>query len=247
MQRKSLELVEKIICEKSKDRLIDLTLKADNEEEFGKIVKGALNYFYENIALSSLDLGVKSGKILDLGTQFGLCGLAIAKQEYPFEIISLQDSKNAIRIGKKFAENDLVEEKIEWVNGKISEIPFRDRSLDLIISAFDLHHWENPIDVFNEINRVLKRNGAFLICDFRRDVLKPIAPILKAISYLTEQNAIYKELKHSFACSYTKSEIEKIIPLSSLKGSIIEKDLQFIYIKKERPVKRRILVKFANP
>ncbi|MEM2955042.1 MAG: hypothetical protein QW625_03790, partial [Candidatus Nanoarchaeia archaeon] len=119
-------MVKKIICEKSKDRLIDLTLKADNEEEFGKIVKGALNYFYENIAFSSLDLGVKSGKILDLGTQFGLCGLAIAKQEYPFEIISLQDSKNAIRIGKKFAENDLVEEKIEWVNGKISEIPFRD-------------------------------------------------------------------------------------------------------------------------
>jgi ubiquinone/menaquinone biosynthesis C-methylase UbiE len=249
MQRKnsvSNEKLEKIITERMKDRLIDLALRADNTEDFSKIVKEKFNCFYENIALSSLDLGVRKGKVLDFGTQFGLCAIAIAKQNYPFEIVSLQDSLKAINIGENFAEDYFLEEKIKWVRGSSDKLPFADHSFDLVVSAFDMHHWENPVETLNEINRILKTNGALMIADFRRDAFKPLIPIVKVASYLANKDNLYKELKHSFASSYLKSEVVEILNSSSLQAKV-EKDLQFVYIKKERPLKKHVKVEFLSP
>ena len=49
-------------------------------------------------------------------------------------------------------------------------LPFPDASLDLVVSTLSLHHWDDPVPIFNEVARVLRPGGAFLLFDLRRDL-----------------------------------------------------------------------------
>jgi ubiquinone/menaquinone biosynthesis C-methylase UbiE len=236
-----------IITDRTKDRLVDIVLRQDNTEEFAKLARGKLNYFYENLVFSSLDLGVKEGKALDLGTQFGLCALNLAKQRYDFDITCFQDGPKSLAVSKKFAEEDMVDDRIKWITGRQEALPFADHSFDLVISGFDMHHWENPVIVLNEIERITKTNGVLLIADLRRDAFSPVAPMLKTLSYLTKKNRIYDELKRSYASSYLKSEVLELLKNSGLRDAKVMKDLQSVYIARERKGKKHVVVEFMRP
>jgi ubiquinone/menaquinone biosynthesis C-methylase UbiE len=245
MQEKSLALskdAERIILYTTKDRLVDIALKAGNAEDYAKIAKDNLNYFYENLVFSSLDLGVKSGKALDMGTQFGLCAISLAKQHYEFDITSLQDSLKSITIAKAFAEKDMVEERIRWALGRQDSLPFADHSFDLVVSGFDMHHWENPVRTFSEIERVTKTNGAILIGDLRREAFSAVIPFVRTITSLLSKDAIYEELKHSFKASYNRSEVLELVRNSGLRDCEVSKDLQFVYVRRARKEKKHIVV-----
>jgi ubiquinone/menaquinone biosynthesis C-methylase UbiE len=249
MRGKSLALskkAEEIILNRVKDRLIDLVYRADNAESFAKLAREKFNYFYENLVFSSLDMGVSGGRMLDLGTQFGLCAINLAKQDYDFRITSFQDSVKSIGISKNFAEEYMVEGKIKWALGKGESLPFGDRTFDLVVSGFDLHHWENPVRVFNEVERVTKRKGALMIGDFRRDAFSVIMPVLKGISYVVKNEKLYDEMKSSFSSSYTRVELGELLGNSNLKGCGISKDVQFVYISRGSEKKKRVMVEFAG-
>mgnify|MGYP001072125842 CR=1 FL=1 len=60
-------------------------------------------------------------------------------------------------------------EKVSFRQGDIQEFPFENNSLDFVVSTLSLHHWLEPKQALEEINRVLKPRGQFLIFDLRRD------------------------------------------------------------------------------
>lgn len=249
MQGKNLALskkAEEIILNRVKDRLVDLVYRADNAESFAKLAREKFNYFYENLVFSSLDLGVSGGRALDLGTQFGLCAISLSKQDYNFKITSFQDSVKSLEISKKFAEEYMAEGKIKWFLGKPESLPFGDRTFDLVVSGFDLHHWENPVRVFNEVERVMKKRGALMIGDFRRDAFSVMMPVLKSVSYIVKNEKLYDEMKSSFNSSYTKSELGELLRNSNLKGCKLSKDVQSVYISKGSERKKHVVVKFAG-
>ncbi len=43
----------------------------------------------------------------------------------------------------------------------------------MVVSTLSLHHWQDPIMVFNEVSRVLRDGGSFLVFDLRRDMIAP--------------------------------------------------------------------------
>lgn len=237
---------ERIILDRAKDRLIDVVYRAENAEEYARMARGALNYFYEQVVFSALDLGVRSGKALDMGTQFGLCAVSLAKQDYAFEITSFQDSVKTISISRKFTGEDMTEEKIKWVLGRQESLPFEDHAFDLVVSGFDMHHWEDPVQVFNEIERVVKKNGVILIADLRRSAFSPMIPFVKAISYLVKREKIYSEMERSFGSSYNRSEIAELLKSSRLRGCEVTRDAQFIYIRKAVKPKKHIIAEFSS-
>jgi ubiquinone/menaquinone biosynthesis C-methylase UbiE len=60
----------------------------------------------------------------------------------------------------------------------VVQIPFPDDSLDLVVSTLSLHHWGDPVGVLDEIARVLRPRGSFLVFDLRRDMTAPFYLVL---------------------------------------------------------------------
>ena len=241
----SSEKSEKIVLDRVKDRLIDNVFRVEHAEQMGKVFKEKFNYFYENLVYKALDLGKKKGTCLDLGTPFGLCAINLAKQDYDFGIVSLQDSQKLVSLSRSFAEDDVIENKIEWTLGRPENIPFAENSFDMIVSNFDLHHWEDPARVFGEIERVLKGNGVLVIGEVRRDSFRVMIPALKVFSYAMKNEKIYDNMKFWFNSSYTRSEITKLLMDSPLKDSHSAKDMQFLYVMKCPKEKHRVIAKFS--
>ena len=99
---------------------------------------------------------VKSGRILDVGCGTGVCAIKIAKNNN-YEVVGIDSSKDMIKMCKKNAEQEGV--NIDFQVSTFSKLVFEDNSFDMIVSNGSLHHWEKPVEAFNEIYRVLKPEG----------------------------------------------------------------------------------------
>lgn len=113
------------------------------------------------------NLSERTGAILDLGAGTGAIAKHILKRcGGDYKIIALdicQDMLNQI--------NDI---RIETVCSGVEELPFEDDSFDIVISRQCLHYVEDVEKALEEVNRVLKKDGIF--------VLAQIVPIDKATS-----------------------------------------------------------------
>lgn len=50
--------------------------------------------------------------------------------------------------------------------GDVTALPLADRSFDLIVSSFSMHHWDDPAAAVPELARVLRPGGRVCIYDF---------------------------------------------------------------------------------
>ncbi len=66
------------------------------------------------------------------------------------------------------------------IQGDIENLPFKDNSFNFVISSFSLH-WTDLNKSFKEINRILDKNGNFLLAI-------PIEDSLKFINFLLNEN-----------------------------------------------------------
>lgn len=112
--------------------------------------------------------GITNGKILDVGTGTGLIAIEFAKNLPELEVIGLDLSEDALQEAERNVQECEVPLKISFEKGNAEDMPFDDSVFDLLISNNALHLVEDPVKMFNEIQRVLKPGGRFFISDFRR-------------------------------------------------------------------------------
>lgn len=65
---------------------------------------------------------------------------------------------------------------VELVTGDLKELPFPDRSFDLVVSFEVLEHLEDPDTALRELERVVAANGIVLVSSPNRDVYEPGNP-----------------------------------------------------------------------
>ena len=106
-----------------------------------------------------------------------------------------------------------------------------DETYDLIISRDSLHHWENPEKVFQQIERVLKKNGKIYIHDHRRDI-NLFGKLIVAIIGTLVAGKMAKYWKSSIAASYTKEEIQEILTQIGCTNWVVNTDLMDLTIQK---------------
>ncbi len=53
----------------------------------------------------------------------------------------------------------------EFTVADVAALPFPDRSFDIVVSSFSLHHWSDPATGLTEVHRVLRPGGTALIWD----------------------------------------------------------------------------------
>ena len=138
--------------------------KSNDYDKFAKkrqmdLISGAKqsHRFVEKPMMKSMRPELSGKKVLMLGCGTGEESLllesfgAVAK-----DITGIDLSSNSIKIAKDTYPD------INFVIGDMCELPFADESFDFVYSSLAVHYSETPEKVYEEVYRVLKKDGLFL-------------------------------------------------------------------------------------
>lgn len=76
--------------------------------------------------------------------------------------------QEARRLNQKF------EDQTEFILYEGKTLPFEDHTFDKIFTVNTVYFWENPVEFLNEICRVLKDNGIFVLTFGQRDFMEKL-------------------------------------------------------------------------
>ena len=143
-------------------------------------------------------------QILDIATGTGDLALMMANLS-PDKIIGLDISAGMLEVGKQKIAKANLSDKIEMIVGDSENMPFEDNTFDAITVSFGVRNFANLDKGLQEIKRVLKPSGTFVVLEtsvptkfpykqgyrFHTSVLLPIIGKLfskdkVAYSYLSE-------------------------------------------------------------
>ncbi len=128
----------------------------DNKEAY-------LDSFEKNKLLPLLG-DLKGKKVLDVGAGTGRLTLRLAKlgadvMALDISVVMLEEIK------KKLKRNSA---EINTVVGDCESMPFEDESFDVVVSAFHIVHLKDLRIFFDEVYRVLKPGGKFLVTNINQ-------------------------------------------------------------------------------
>lgn len=104
---------------------------------------------------------------------------------------------------------------------------FDDEQFDAVFTNGSLHEWAHPEEILNEIARVIKPGGTYIISDLRRDMILPMRWFL----WLTvKPKEMRPGLTTSINAAYTLLEIKSMLARTKLKGWSVRKNLLGIVI-----------------
>ena len=159
---------------------------------------------------------ITSGTIVDLGSGTGYLAIEIAKNASHLTIYGIDLSKKMIDISRRHATGI---PNIHFELGNAAVLPFRNGSIDFVVSTGSLHHWRYSVKVFDECYRVLKQGGEGWIFDGYPDF-----PREQAKQFRTEYGFLrYKVLStvlklHGFSEVEYRTRIKHILDQTKFKN-----------------------------
>ena len=157
---------------------------------------------------------ISEGVFLEVGPGPTFISIEIASRIPQAQIIGLDISETMIGIGRRNVAEAGLSERITFRQGNAAQMPFDDAEFDFVVSSGSLHHWSKPLQVFDEIYRVLKPEQPALISDVRRDASKE-----KADEFCQHIKSWIMRwgLRHSLREAYTQEGIKELLSRSLFK------------------------------
>jgi ubiquinone/menaquinone biosynthesis C-methylase UbiE len=112
----------------------------------------------EELAISKMLKGKKFKKAVDVGGGYGR--LSVYLRKFADHVTLVEPSQKQLDISKDFLKG---KPKVHTELAQAEKLPFKDGELDLALVVRVLHHLPDPMPAFKEINRVLKKDGYFLV------------------------------------------------------------------------------------
>lgn len=124
-------------------------------------------HLYQPLAriVKKLTFQINHPIILEIGAGPGLLSEIIDKEIPHAKMIGVDISKEMIDRSKHNTA-------IEGIIGSVELIPIQTLSVDIVVTRFSLTYWKKPDKGFQEINRVLKPGGFFIIEALNKDFSK---------------------------------------------------------------------------
>ena len=121
----------------------------------------------------------------------------------------------------------------------IEYLPFPDDSFDIVTSRYSAHHWQHPERAIDEIGRVLKDKGSFIISDIMASEDYAQDTLLQTIELLRDPSHVR---------DYRISEWRALLSASGFRAELIHKfDLELHFRKwttrMETPRQNREMIK----
>jgi ubiquinone/menaquinone biosynthesis C-methylase UbiE len=207
-------------------------------------IEGLFAYKYDEFARSPVSMAhyrivaaevagrMQSGKILEVGPGPGYIAIEITKLLPKADIVGLDVSCTMVGIATRNSAGAGLKDRIVFQQGNAVQMPFPDESFDFVISSGSLHHWKEPIRIFNEIYRVMKDGGEALIGDLRRD-----APRQMKDEMVAEIDSRFMRwgLKHSFSEARTREELSEMLSQTRFSDYEVAEDGAGLTISLKKP------------
>jgi ubiquinone/menaquinone biosynthesis C-methylase UbiE len=162
----------------------------------------------------------QTGEAADLGCGPGHLVVELAQASPNLQVTGIDLSGEMLAQAESYARRTGHGERITFKKGDASQIPFPNGSLDLVLSTLSLHHWSDPVSVLDEIARVLRPGGSFLVFDLRRDLAAPFYLLIWFVTRCIVPGALrrVKEPLGSRDAAYTPQEAAELAGASRLSG-----------------------------
>ena len=163
---------------------------------------------------------MREGVAVDLGCGPGLLAVKLAQMAPGLHVTGVDLSPEMLAQGEEHAASAGLRGRVDFRLGDAAQIPFADGSVDLVVSTLSLHHWSDPVAVLDEIARVLRPGGAFLVADLRRDLAAPAWSLLWFATHVVVPRALRSagEPLRSRDSAYTPTEAAELAAASTLTG-----------------------------
>jgi ubiquinone/menaquinone biosynthesis C-methylase UbiE len=129
-----------------------------------KATRMVIESYYRPVA-REIAANLNQGTILDLGTGPGYLPVEIVKRSPTINVIGVDLSRKLIGMARSNAVKEGLTERLTFKAGNAGRLEFANSSFDMVISTGMLHSLKEPINVLQEIYRVLKTGGEAWIFD----------------------------------------------------------------------------------
>ena len=160
-----------------------------------------------------------NGTILDLGSGTGYLSIEIARRSPGLQVYGIDLSRQMVKIARRHAKGV---DNARFVFGNAAKLPFKDNSIDLVISTGASHHWKTPRLVFDECYRVLKTGREAWIYDGCPEVFKPRADRRKVnekYGFLVSRLGPRVSTVHGFSREEYQTVIKGMLEQTPFKGN----------------------------
>lgn len=145
----------------------DLLINAGNPQgKLGEKLINNMNVNHENLArwgVGHLDIS-KDAIVLDIG-----CGGGVNVKRFlgltDNKVYGIDYSKLSVEKSTQLNETEIEAGRCEIKQESVSEISFDNATFDIITAFETVYFWPDFENDLKEVNRVLKENGVFLICN----------------------------------------------------------------------------------
>jgi ubiquinone/menaquinone biosynthesis C-methylase UbiE len=181
---------------------------------------------YRRFVAGALDQGVVQGCALDLGMGPGTVTSEIARQQPGLQMVGVDLAVHMVEKAAHQVASTGRNGRGLWLQGDGHHLPFANGALDLVVSSFSLHHWDDPLRVLDEIARVLAPGGRYYIADvcrqtntFQRFFAYASVPV---ISLPFGSYWGYGGYYESVRAGYTRDEAQNLLDRSALPHGQVE-------------------------
>jgi ubiquinone/menaquinone biosynthesis C-methylase UbiE len=112
----------------------------------------------EEIAIARMLEGMHFDRAVDVGGGYGR--LSVFLRNFADHVTLAEPSQQQLDIAKEFLKD---KPAVSTKLAQAEKLPFESGSVDLVLVVRVLHHLPDPMPAFVEINRVLKKDGYFLL------------------------------------------------------------------------------------
>jgi len=205
-----------------KDRVSEPGIIEDRElaEYYSLMAKRYMKIPCQRVLKRVLAKGIEKGTALDIGTGPGIFPIFLSKALPDIRFKGIDLSPVMIDLAKENAIDEGLGDKIAFEVGSAYSLPCEDHSFDLILCINTLHHLDRPIDFFNEVARILKGEGGFVIVDFHRDTPGVVVWIFDLFwrAFFGKHEKARRGFLESVRSSYTVEECRDFLEQSRLRN-----------------------------
>jgi demethylmenaquinone methyltransferase/2-methoxy-6-polyprenyl-1,4-benzoquinol methylase len=139
-----------------------------------RIMSARRDVAWRRFAVRRVPLAAK--KVLDVATGTGDLALDLARARPDVEVCGIDFVRNMIRLAQSKTASARLADRIEYVVGDATELPFGNHEFDSAMVAFGIRNMPDRLRALKEMARVVKRGGKVICLEmtFPRNLgLKP--------------------------------------------------------------------------